>query len=101
MARLFAKSRDPDQTAASYLDLHGLPITLLEVPRLIWVKIQYFYFHFILLRNTCFIKSMSLRVPSLKTRYGKCPKISNTKVSDKMTCANSANPDQTTPEGVV
>ena len=26
--------------------------------------------------------------------YGKCAKISNTKVSDKMTYANSANPDQ-------
>ena len=27
--------------------------------------------------------------------YGKCPKNSNTKVSDKMTYANSADPDQT------
>ena len=27
--------------------------------------------------------------------YGKCPKILNTKVSDKMTYANSADPDQT------
>ena len=32
-------------------------------------------------------------------RYGKSPKISNTKVSDKMTYANSADPDQTAPEG--
>ena len=32
-------------------------------------------------------------------KYGKCPKISNTKVSDKMTYANSADPDQTAPEG--
>ena len=31
---------------------------------------------------------------------GKCPKISYTKVSDKMTYANSADPDQT-PEGAV
>ena len=31
--------------------------------------------------------------------YGKCPKNSNTKVSDKMTYANSADPDQTAPEG--
>ena len=30
-----------------------------------------------------------------------CPKISNTKVSDKMTYANSADPDQTAPEGAV
>ena len=35
------------------------------------------------------------------TCYGKCPKNSNTKVSDKMTYANSADPDQTAPEGAV
>ena len=29
--------------------------------------------------------------------YDKCPKISNTKVSDKMANANSADPDQTAP----
>ena len=33
--------------------------------------------------------------------YSKCPKNSNTKVSDKMTYANSADPDQTAPEGAV
>ena len=33
-----------------------------------------------------------------KNIYGKCPKISNTKVSDKMTYANSADPDQTAPD---
>ena len=33
--------------------------------------------------------------------YGKCPKISYTKVSDKMAYANSADPDQTAPEGAV
>ena len=33
--------------------------------------------------------------------YRKCPKISYTKVSDKMTYANSADPDQTAPEGAV
>ena len=33
--------------------------------------------------------------------YGKCPNILNTKVTDKMTYANSANPDQTAPEGAV
>ena len=32
---------------------------------------------------------------------GKCPKISYTKVSDKMVYANSADPDQTAPEGAV
>ena len=34
-------------------------------------------------------------------KYGKCSKISNTKVSDKMPYANSADPDQTAPEGAV
>ena len=34
-------------------------------------------------------------------KYGKCPKNSNTKVSDKMTYANSADPDQTAPERAV
>ena len=33
--------------------------------------------------------------------YGKCPKITNTKVCDKMTFANSAGPDQTAPEGAL
>ena len=30
--------------------------------------------------------------------YSKCPKISNIKVSDKMTYANSPDPDQTAPD---
>ena len=38
---------------------------------------------------------------SLSTYYVKCPKISNTKLSDKMTYANNADPDQTAPEGAV
>ena len=29
-----------------------------------------------------------------KAQYGKCPKNSNTKASDKMTYANSVDPDQ-------
>ena len=33
--------------------------------------------------------------------YSKCPKISNTKVSDLMAYANSVDPDQTAPEGAV
>ena len=33
--------------------------------------------------------------------YGKYPKISNNKASDKMAYANSADPDQTAPEGAV
>ena len=33
--------------------------------------------------------------------YGKSPKILNTKVSDKMIYAISADPDQTAPEGAV
>ena len=34
-------------------------------------------------------------------RYGKCPKISETKVSDKVAYANSADSDQTAPERAV
>ena len=33
--------------------------------------------------------------------YGKCPKNSNTKASDKMTYANSVDPDETAPEWAV
>ena len=33
--------------------------------------------------------------------YGKCPKILNTKVSDKMAYANSVDPDQPAPEGAI
>ena len=41
MAKLFANSGDPDQaprSVASDLGLHCLPITLLRVSRLQWVK---------------------------------------------------------------
>ena len=44
MAKVFANSRDPDQTpraAASDMGLHCLPITLLRVSRQQWVKILY------------------------------------------------------------
>ena len=47
--------------------------------------------------NVCLL-TLSL---ALFIMYGKCPKNSNTKVSDKMTYANSADPDQTAPEGAV
>ena len=33
--------------------------------------------------------------------YSKCPKISYTKVSDKMAYANSVDPDQTALEGAI
>ena len=33
--------------------------------------------------------------------FAKCPKILYTKVSEKLAYANSANPDQTAPEGAV
>ena len=36
-----------------------------------------------------------------KTSYSKCPKISYTKISYRMEYANSADPDQTAPEGAV
>ena len=37
----------------------------------------------------------------MKMFYSKYPKISNTKVSDKMAYANRVDPDQTAPEGAV
>ena len=43
MGKLFSNSEDPDQTphsAASDLDLHCLPVTLLRVSRLQWVNNQ-------------------------------------------------------------
>ena len=39
--------------------------------------------------------------PGFISVYGKCSKTSNTNVSDKMTYANSADPDQTAPSGAV
>ena len=42
MVKLYANSGDPDQTprsAASDLGLHGLPINLLGVSRLQWIKV--------------------------------------------------------------
>ena len=53
------------------------------------------YFFFFLL---FFIGKYSL---PFHGQYGKCPKNLNTKVSDKMTYANSVDPDQTAPEGAV
>ena len=47
-AKLFANSGDPDQTphsVASDLGLHCLPITLLGVSRLQWVK-KFLFFSF-------------------------------------------------------
>ena len=67
MAKLFANSGDPDQTphsGASDLGLHCLPITLLWVSRLQWVKVpitttadnivKLFFFFFIFQRKKGF-----------------------------------------------
>ena len=54
MAKLFANSGDSDQTpcsAVSDLGLHCLPITLLWVSWLQWVKIHVFWFHVARLRG--------------------------------------------------
>ena len=48
-----------------------------------------------------FFFSTENRYFSYFSTYGKCPKISNSKVSDKMAYTNSADPDQTDPEGAV
>ena len=34
-------------------------------------------------------------------KYGKCPRILNTIMSDKIAYANTADPDQTAPDGAV
>ena len=44
---------------------------------------------------------MYMFIENMNIIYGKCPKISNTKVPDKMTYANSADPDQAAPSGAV
>ena len=44
-------------------------------------------------------QNKQMRLPA--ALYGKCPKNSNTKASDKMTYTNSVDPDQTAPEGAV
>ena len=46
-------------------------------------------------------ESIQPKIGKFKLNYGKCPKISYTKVSDKISYANSADPDQTAPEGAV
>ena len=46
------------------------------------------------------VRSYGVKIFKINT-YGKCLKISNTKVSDTMTYAHSADPDQTAPKGAV
>ena len=44
---------------------------------------------------------MYMYIENMIIIYAKCPKISNTKVSVKMTYANSADPDQVASSGAV
>ena len=50
----------------------------------------FFFFFFFIGKKKVFVCS-----------YSKCPKISDTRVFDKMAYANSVDPDQTAPEGAV
>ena len=43
-------------------------------------------------------KLQKLRPIIAEKQYGKCPKILNAKVSDKMIYANCADPDETAPD---
>ena len=43
------------------------------------------------------VMSSRVQIKGVLKGYGKCPKILNTKVSDKMIYAISADPDQTAP----
>ena len=54
-------------------------------------QIYLFIYFFLVCNLVCF----------LRLHYRKCPKILNTKDSDKIAHANSADPDQTVPEGAV
>ena len=46
-------------------------------------------------------KTYTVYLFSLKSTYSKCPKIPYAKVAGKIAYANSADPDQTAPEGAV
>ena len=56
-----------------------------------------FYILYSFLYHIC----MYMYIENMIIIYAKCPKISNTKVSDKMTNTNSADLDQTAPSGAV
>ena len=65
MVELFANGGDPDQTprsVASDLDLHCLPITLLGVSRLQWVKPELKTNPKILYLNSCHTYSKGLKI---------------------------------------
>ena len=47
------------------------------------------------------LTAMSQFIAVDNRELGKCPKILNTKWSDKMAYANSVDPDQTAPSGAV
>ena len=44
---------------------------------------------------------MNMYILKPASHYGKCPKISYTKLFDKMAYANSEDPDQTNPEWAI
>ena len=67
MAKLLANCGDPDKTllsAASDLGLHCLPITLLRVSRLQWVKLH-FYEVKLGFTRVCIIFLISARTQSM------------------------------------
>ena len=47
------------------------------------------------------VRCCGVKIFRIIVQYGKYPKISYTKVSDKVAYANSEGPDQTAPEGAV
>ena len=65
--------------------LFPVQVSKWEVTKIVSLKIRYAEF---------------IQKPRAHKDYGKCPKNSNTKPSDKMTCTNSVDPDQTA-EGAV
>ena len=65
------------------------------------VKIRQIYKCIKFPKNKKITPRVSLNFDEARHRYSKCPKILHTKVANKMAYANSADPDQTAPEGAV
>ena len=101
--------------AKSYLGLHCWHTALkcehlLSIQQLLWlriiarsIRVSRKLFFLILDQNIHVCCGYLLEAPQRGTsnEYGKCPKILHTKVADKMSYANSIDPDQTAPKGTV
>ena len=81
----------------SALHAHALPVIII-------LTLQQLSKHYLKNYRSCWdtaLLYLCICVQGHISKYGKYPKNSNTKASDKMTYANSVDPDQTAPEGAV